>query len=94
MVGFIVVAKFVVVTLVARLMEIGFYMQNQTLKIILRHIFHKADKQLKIFYVIFLYVKHFHLKIFYTLKIFYILPNTAKREKKGEREIERDTETM
>ena len=49
MVGFIVVAKFVVVTLVARLMEIGFYMQNQTLKIILRHIFHKADKQLKIF---------------------------------------------
>ena len=43
---------------------------------------------------IFLYVKHFHLKIFYTLKIFYILPNTAKREKKGEREIERDTETM
>ena len=31
------------------LMEIGFYMQNQTLKIILRHIFHKANKQLKIF---------------------------------------------
>ena len=47
--GFIVVARFMVVTLVARLMEIGFYMQNQTLKIILRHIFHKADKRLKIF---------------------------------------------
>jgi len=46
---FMVVARFVVVTVVAGLMEVGFYMQNQILKIILRQIFHKANKQLKIF---------------------------------------------
>ena len=45
----LMVARFVVVTVVVGLMEICFYMQNQTLKIILPHIFHKADKQLKIF---------------------------------------------
>ena len=70
LIGYVVVDG----SLVAGLMEIGFSMQNQTLKIILWHIFHKVDKQLKIFSF---FVKHFHLKTFYTWKIFYILPNAA-----------------
>jgi len=56
-----------VVTVVAGLIEIRFYMQNQTLKnnFTAYFPFHKT------------FSKHFHLKIFYTRKIFYILPNTA-----------------
>ena len=57
----LMVSRFMVVTVVVGLMEIGFYIQNQTQKIIFWCIFHDIDKQLKIFF--------FTLKIFYTKNI-------------------------